>query len=76
MILIDKFYLIVNLSLSHAIVRFSRATLHISVRFSKVKKHIFVRLFSFFQELIWLHILTIKINDSVFQVKNNHSVMK
>lgn len=34
MILIDKFYLIVNLSLSHAI-----------VRFSKVKKRIFVRLF-------------------------------
>lgn len=45
MILIDKFYLIVNLSLSYTIVRFSRATLHISVRFSKVKKHIFVRLF-------------------------------
>lgn len=45
MILIDKFYLIVNLSLSYAIVRFSRATLHISVRFSKVKKRIFVRLF-------------------------------
>lgn len=65
MILIDKFYLIVNLSLSHAI-----------VRFSKVKKRIIVRLFSFFQELIWLHILTIKINDSVFRVKNNHSVMK
>lgn len=65
MILIDKFYLIVNLSLSHAI-----------VRFSKVKKRIIVRLFSFFQELIWLHILTIKINDSIFRVKNNHSVMK
>lgn len=76
MILIDKFYLIVNLLLSYTIVRFSRATLHISVRFSKVKKRIFVRLFSFFQELIWLHILTIKINDSVFRVKNNHSVMK
>ncbi len=76
MILIDKFYLIVNLSLSYTIVRFSRATLYISVRFSKVKKHIFVRLFSFFQELIWLHILTIKINDSVSRVKNNHSVMK
>lgn len=45
MILMDKFYLIVNLSLSHAIVRFSRATLHISVRFSKVKKRIIVRLF-------------------------------
>lgn len=65
MILIDKFYLIVNLLLSHAI-----------VRFSKVKKRIIVRLFSFFQELIWLHILTIKINDSIFRVKNNHSVMK
>lgn len=34
MILIDKFYLIVNLSLSYTIVRFSRA-----------KKRIFVRLF-------------------------------
>ena len=47
MILVETFYLIVNLAFNHLFVRFSKAKIHIYVRFFKVNKCISVRLFYF-----------------------------
>ena len=52
MILVETFYSVVNLSLNHTVVRFSKAKIHIYVRFSKVNKCISVRLFYFFRNSI------------------------